>query len=82
MPNGTGKTKKILVIAEGDTAKAAEAAGADFAGTDEYIEKIQKGWFDFDIIITSPDMMKKLGRLGKQLGSKGLMPNPKGRYSY
>ena len=77
LPNGNGKSKTILVIAEGANAKSAEEAGADFVGSDEYIEKIQKGWFDFDIIITSPEMMKKLGRLGKQLGSKGLMPNPK-----
>ncbi len=77
LPNGNGTTKTILVIAEGENAKAAQEAGADFVGVDDYIEKIQKGWFEFDIIITSPDMMKKLARLGKQLGSKGLMPNPK-----
>lgn len=77
LPNGNGKSKTILAIAEGPNAKAAEEAGADYVGSDEFIEKIQKGWFDFDIIVTSPDMMKKLGRLGKQLGSKGLMPNPK-----
>ena len=77
LPNGNGKSKTILAIAEGPNAKLAEEAGADFVGSDEYIEKIQKGWFEFDIIITSPEMMKKLGRLGKQLGSKGLMPNPK-----
>ncbi|RAP32094.1 50S ribosomal protein L1 [Candidatus Marinamargulisbacteria bacterium SCGC AG-414-C22] len=77
LPNGTGKSKKILAIVEGEQEKEANEAGADFVGCDEYIEKIQGGWFDFDIIITSPSMMKKLGRLGKTLGSKGLMPNPK-----
>lgn len=76
-PHGNGKSKIILAIAEGANASAAEEAGADFVGVDEYLEKIQKGWYDFDIIITTPDMMKKFGRLGKQLGSKGLMPNPK-----
>tara|TARA_B100001989_G_C24536425_1_gene464680 strand:+ start:503 stop:1201 length:699 start_codon:yes stop_codon:yes gene_type:complete len=77
LPNGTGKSKTILVIAEGENAKLAQDNGADFVGTDEYIEKIQKGWFDFDLIITTPNQMRKLGRLGKTLGSKGLMPNPK-----
>ena len=77
LPNGTGKTKTVLVIAEGEDVESAKAAGADFVGSDEYIEKIQKGWFDFDVLITKPAMMKKLGKLGRVLGSKGLMPNPK-----
>ena len=77
LPKGNGKTKKVLVIAEGEDVDKSLSAGADFAGSDEYIEKIQKGWFDFDILITKPLMMKKLGKLGRVLGSKGLMPNPK-----
>ena len=78
LPNGTGKTVRTLVIAKGDKAEAAKAAGADFVGAEEYIQKIQQeNWFDFDVIITSPDMMGLIGRLGKILGPKGLMPNPK-----
>lgn len=77
LPKGTGKSKKLLVIAEGEDVDKCKAAGADFVGSDEYLEKIQKGWFDFDILITKPMMMRKLGKLGRVLGSKGLMPNPK-----
>ncbi len=76
LPNGTGKNIKILALT---SAKEEEArnAGADYVGSDEYVEKIKKGWLDFDMIIATPDMMPKLGRLGKVLGPKGLMPNPK-----
>ncbi|MGL5053698.1 MAG: 50S ribosomal protein L1 [Cetobacterium sp.] len=77
LPNGTGKTVKILAITSGANIEKALEAGADFAGAEEYIEKIQQGWFDFDIVIATPDMMPKLGRLGRVLGTKGLMPNPK-----
>ncbi|MGL4947139.1 MAG: 50S ribosomal protein L1, partial [Cetobacterium sp.] len=77
LPNGTGKTVKILAITSGANVEKALEAGADFAGAEEYIEKIQQGWFDFDIVIATPDMMPKLGRLGRILGTKGLMPNPK-----
>ena len=78
LPNGTGKTVRVLAICKDDKVEIAKAAGADYAGSTEYIEKIQKeGWFEFDKIITTPDMMGQLGRLGKVLGPKGLMPNPK-----
>ena len=78
LPNGNGKTKKILVLAKGAQAEAAKAAGADYVGEMEMIEKIQtENWFDFDIIIATPDMMPALGKIGKVLGPKGLMPNPK-----
>ncbi len=77
LPKGNGKSVKILVIADGENVDIAKNAGADFVGCDEYLEKIQKGWFDFDILLTTPPMMKKLGRYGRLLGSKGLMPNPK-----
>ena len=77
LPNGTGKTVRILAITSGENIQKALDAGADFAGDDEYISKIQAGWMDFDLVIATPDMMPKLGRLGKILGSKGLMPNPK-----
>lgn len=77
LPNGTGKTVRILAITSGENIDKALAAGADFAGDDEYITKIQTGWMDFDLVIATPDMMPKLGRLGKILGTKGLMPNPK-----
>ena len=78
LPNGTGKDKKVLVIAKGDNAKKALEAGADYAGDTDMLEKIEKeNWFDFDVIIATPDMMPLLGKLGRVLGPKGLMPNPK-----
>ncbi len=78
LPNGTGKTKKVLVIAKGERADAAQAAGADFVGAEEMIQKIQtENWFGFDVMITTPDMMGVVGRIGRLLGPKGLMPNPK-----
>lgn len=77
LPHGTGKELKVLVLCSPEVEKAASEAGADYVGLDEYLEKIQKGWTDIDVIITSPDVMPKLGRLGKILGPRGLMPNPK-----
>ena len=77
LPHGTGKTVRVLVIAKSAKAQEALAAGADYAGDAEYIEKIKEGWFEFDTIIATPDMMGELGKLGRILGPKGLMPNPK-----
>ena len=78
LPNGTGKSKKVLVFAKGPKAQEAEAAGADYVGAEEMAQKIQQeNWFDFDVVVATPDMMGVVGRLGKLLGPKGLMPNPK-----
>ena len=77
LPHGTGKTKRVLVFAKGEKVKEAEDAGADFVGSDEMVTKIQGGWLEFDVAVATPDMMGTVGRLGKVLGPRGLMPNPK-----
>jgi large subunit ribosomal protein L1 len=77
LPHGTGKSKRVVAVAKGEKVKEAEAAGADMAGDAEIIEKISKGWLDFDVLVATPDAMKDLTKLGKVLGPKGLMPNPK-----
>jgi large subunit ribosomal protein L1 len=77
LPNGTGKTQRVIVFAEGEQAKAAEEAGADSVGSDDLVQKVQDGWLDFDVAVATPPMMAKVGRLGRVLGPKGLMPNPK-----
>src|SRR3989475_7059568 len=77
LPNGLGKTKRVLVIATGEKVREAQDAGADFVGGEDMVQKIQEGWTDFDAVIATPDMMRSAGRLGKVLGPRGLMPNPK-----
>ncbi|MGC8878901.1 MAG: 50S ribosomal protein L1 [Anaerolineae bacterium] len=77
LPHGTGRTVRVLVFAEGEAEKAAREAGADYVGSDELIKRIQEGWFDFDVAVATPSIMSKVGRLGRQLGPRGLMPSPK-----
>jgi large subunit ribosomal protein L1 len=77
LPHGTGKKVRVLVVAAGEKIREAQAAGADYAGGQDMVQKIQEGWLDFDAVVATPDMMKEMGRLGKILGPRGLMPNPK-----
>jgi large subunit ribosomal protein L1 len=77
LPQGTGKPKRILVFAEGEAERLAREAGADYVGSDEFVAKVQEGWFDFDVVLAVPQIMGKIGRLGRLLGTRGLMPSPK-----
>jgi large subunit ribosomal protein L1 len=77
LPHGTGKKVRVLVFTKGEKVSEAEEAGADYVGLEEYVEKVQGGWFDFDVVVASPDVMGMIGKLGKMLGPRGLMPNPK-----